>query len=142
MPARPRGETVREGEVGVYHCWSRCVRRAFLCGTDPLTGKNFEYRRDWICQFEQRLAGLFGIEVGFHSEMSDHIHLVLRSRPDVVAHWSVERMVSGYEDLVRRIYSAKCGARLPRREQAEGTFSPAHAPGRCGWLPQRAHQPR
>ncbi len=51
-------------------------------------------------------------------------------REHVVAHWSVERMVSGYEDLIRRIYTAKCGARTTRRESAEGTPSPAHAPGR------------
>ena len=51
-------------------------------------------------------------------------------REHVVAHWSVERMVSGYEDLVRRIYSAKCDARPTRRKQAEGTPSTAHAAGR------------
>ena len=68
MPSCPRGEIVRDGEVGVYHCWSRCVRRAFLCGNDPVTGQDFEYRRDRICQFEERLAGLFGIEVAFRGD--------------------------------------------------------------------------
>ena len=93
MPSKPRAEIVRAGEVAVYHCWSRCVRRAFLCGQDTNTGKNFEYRREWIRECEEALAGLFGIEVGFHAEMSNHLHLVLRTRPDVVATWSDKEVV-------------------------------------------------
>ena len=91
MPSCPRKEIVRGGDVGVYHCYSRCVRRASLCGVDAVADKDYEYRRDWVCQFEEALAGLFGIEVAFHAELSNHIHLVLRTRPDVVALWSDER---------------------------------------------------
>ena len=61
MVANARSEIVRRGEVGVYHCWARCVRRAFLCGMDPLTGQNFEHRREWLHQLQGQLAGLFGI---------------------------------------------------------------------------------
>ena len=29
-------------------------------------------------------------------------------REHVIAHWSVDRMVQGYEDLIAGIYAAKC----------------------------------
>ncbi len=105
MPSCPRGEIVQDGEVGVYHCWSRCVRRAFLCGNDPVTGKDFGYRRDWIRQFEGRLAGLFGIEVAFRGELNNHIHLILRTRPDVVALWSDEEVARRWLTITHLVRS-------------------------------------
>ena len=93
MAACPRAEIVHQGEVEVFDVWTRCLRRAFLCGNDPLTGRDYEYRRQWIHGFQQQLAGLFGVEIGFHAELSNHLHLVLRARPDVVVTWSDEEVV-------------------------------------------------
>lgn len=93
MAACPRRHIVAYGEVGVYHCWNRCVRRAFLCGFDPLTGKDYNYRRVWIRKQQQQLARLFAIDIAFHSELSNHIHLVLRTRPDIAQTWSDEEVV-------------------------------------------------
>ena len=93
MPAGPRAEVVAKGEVGVYHCWNRCVQRAFLCGKDPVTGRDFEYRRQWLQQTEQSLAALFAVEIAFHAELSNHIHVVVRTRPDLSANWTDENVV-------------------------------------------------
>ena len=91
--------------MGVYHVWSRCVRRAFLCGTDPFSGQDYTHRRDWIRDFQRRLAGLFGIEIGFRAELSNHIHLVLRARPDVVEMWTDEEVARRMMTVYRLVKS-------------------------------------
>ena len=66
-----RREVLADGEIQVVHCVNRCVRRGFLCGTDELTGQNYEHRREWIRNRLEFLAGIFGIEILGFSVMSN-----------------------------------------------------------------------
>jgi hypothetical protein len=95
MAACARREIVRHGKSGIYHCASRCVRRAYLMGKDPLTGKDTSYRRDWVLERLALLVSSFAIDVGFFAVLSNHLHLVLRTHPR-----RVQRM--GREEVARR----------------------------------------
>ena len=92
MPANARKDLVREGEIGTYHCWSRCVQRAFLCGCDPDTGQDFDYRRGWLEDLLAYQARVFAIDVGNFNVLSNHAHTILRTRPDLTAAWSAEEI--------------------------------------------------
>ncbi|MGB4708896.1 MAG: hypothetical protein WBH28_10560 [Fuerstiella sp.] len=94
MPRANRRDVLADGEVQVMHCVNRCVRRASLCGQHPLTGTDYEHRRELIRQRLEFLAGALGIEVLGYSVMSNHIHCVLRSRPDVVSGWSDDEVAA------------------------------------------------
>ena len=88
MPRLPRKYIFDESEPGIYHCINRCVRRAFFCGTDPATGECFEHRKVALQERLAFLAGQLGIDILGFAVMSNHIHVVARNRPDLVANWS------------------------------------------------------
>ena len=100
-----RSDVFRYDEVGIVHCQQRCVRRAFLAGKDQASGKNFEYRREWIRNRMELLASVFAMDVLTYSVMSNHLHLMLRNRPDVVKTW-------GDEEVARRWLQLFPGKRL------------------------------
>jgi hypothetical protein len=41
-----RASQVHVEATAHYHCISRCVRRAYLCGSDDHSGKNFDHRKE------------------------------------------------------------------------------------------------
>lgn len=93
MVAWARRKLLGGERQAVFHCWNRCVRRAFLCGRDALTGRDYSHRRNWIVQREEQLAGLFAIDIEFRTELSNHLHLVLRTLPRVAKRWTAQEVV-------------------------------------------------
>lgn len=87
-----RRMVLSETEIQVVHCTNRCVRRANLCGLDPVTGRDFEHRRQWIRDRLAFLAGLFAIDVLSYAVTGNQFHVILRSRPDVAREWKEDEV--------------------------------------------------
>ena len=82
-----------------YHCVNRCVRRAFLCGEDKFSGKNYEHRREWIADKIKVLAEVFAIDVAAYAVMSNHYHLVLRIDQEKAKGWNSIEVIEHWADI-------------------------------------------
>ncbi len=78
---QPRHSLIDPQATTYYHCIARCVRRAFLCGRDRLTGRSFDHRKGWIVERLAALAEIFCIRVCAYAVMSNHLHVVLQIDP-------------------------------------------------------------
>ncbi len=87
MARLARVEVFAADEIAIVHVMNRTVRRCFLLGDDAFSGKNFDHRKVWLDEQLIHQARHFGIDLLCQAILSNHFHLVLRSRPDVVAEW-------------------------------------------------------
>ena len=84
-----------------YHCMARCVRRAFLCGDDEFSGKNFDHRKQWIVDKITELSRVFAIDVCAYAIMSNHYHVVLRVDQDSAKQWSAYDVIKRWTQLYK-----------------------------------------
>jgi len=100
MP-RPRNTLVSLDATPYYHCVSRCVRRAFLCGNDSSSGRNFEHRRGWIEERLLELAAIFAIDIAAYAIMSNHYHAVLHVDHKRAQSWSAREVAERWHRLFK-----------------------------------------
>lgn len=85
----------------MYHCVSRCVRRAYLCGYDKASGRSFDHRKDWIETRILELAEIFAVAVHAYAVMSNHYHLVVEIDPPATHRWSDDEVARRWIRLSR-----------------------------------------
>ncbi|WNZ54643.1 hypothetical protein QT397_17340 [Microbulbifer sp. MKSA007] len=73
----PQSTQISLDATPYYHCVPRCVRRTFLCGRDSASGKDYDYRREWIENRIHKLAEVFSLDIATYAVMSNHFHMVL-----------------------------------------------------------------
>lgn len=92
MSRPPRHQQFNSDEVCIVHVVQRCVRRAFLAGFDSATGIDYSFRKEWIRRRMEALASVFAVDILSYAIMSNHVHQILRNRPDVCQSWSDEEV--------------------------------------------------
>jgi REP element-mobilizing transposase RayT len=99
---RARNQQVSLEDTPYYHCIARCVRRAYLCGDDPVSGENFDHRKVWLVERIKQLASVFAIDVCAYAVMSNHYHLVLFVNEQEADSWTQEEVIQRWTRLFSR----------------------------------------
>lgn len=120
MP-KPRKQQVSLDATPYYHCVSRCVRRAFLCGTDHLSGQCYEHRRGWLEDKLLSLPEIFAIDIAAYAIMSNHYHVVLFIDARRAKAWSDIEVIERWHHLFKgNLFSQKFvkGEKLDHAQRA------------------------
>ncbi|MET0007260.1 MAG: hypothetical protein ABW109_05305, partial [Candidatus Thiodiazotropha sp. 6PLUC4] len=98
---RARQTLVSLEATSFYHCISRCVRRAWLCGDDPYTGESFEHRRKWVLDRLRQLSEIFAIDICAYAILSNHYHVVLHVYSEKAKAWSEREVILQWTQLYK-----------------------------------------
>jgi len=70
-----------------------------LCGSDPVTGFNFEHRRQWIVDRIKLLSCVFAVDLCAYAIMNNHYHIVVRINADELNQWSDEEVAKRWMQI-------------------------------------------
>ena len=97
--ATARHSIVSLAITSYYHCTSRCVRGAFLCGKNKKTGTNYKHRKRWLEKRLVKLADIFAIQLCSYAIMDNHFHVVMHVDTNAARNWSNREVVSRWHRL-------------------------------------------
>jgi len=98
MPRSRKSQIALEA-TPYYHCTSRCVRRAFLCGRDKHSDNDYEHRRGWIEQRMMALTKVYALDICAYAVMSNHYHIVLHINAEKAKAWSDTEVIQRWHSL-------------------------------------------
>lgn len=99
-----RKQLVSLEDTPYYHCYVRCVRRAFICGDDQYTGVNYDHRRGWIRDKIMSQVGVFAIDCCAYAVMSNHYHVVLCVDEKAAKSWDNREVLRRWSELYSLSY--------------------------------------
>lgn len=123
---RARDAQISLEDTPYDHCMARCVRRAFLCGEDSVTGQSSEHRKQWIVERLHDLSSIFSIDICAYAVLSNHYHAVLHVDRAQAEAWNEAEVLERW----RRLFSG--GALVERCVRGE-TSTQAEARCRSWW---------
>lgn len=116
---RKRSEIYSPDEVAVVHVMAKTVRHMYLFGYDELHNTHHEHRRDWVEAQLHLQAKYFGIDLIAHAIMSNHFHLILCSRPDIVQQWEDTEVANRWLHLCPKRKDEQGNAKEPTEKELD-----------------------
>ena len=123
--ATPRNEVFAPEEVGIYHCYTQCVRQLYLLGDDPQTQVTNDHRRQYFIGTLKRLAASMAVDVLDFAVMGNHVHVMLRNRPDIAINWSAREVAERWLSLHPGRQKRRGKRKQPRRREFRPQVKPS-----------------
>lgn len=86
-------------------------------GHDRRSGRDYLHRREWVRGRLEELAGIFAMEVLGYAIMGNHLHLVIRTRPDIISGWTDDEVALRWWSLFPQRRGPSGAAQQPTTEE-------------------------